>query len=123
MSLSSPGLCSPDSSPRSSLTYETSNPELREIEPRASTSNETLMTEGSGETGTSNETLATKRSDMATKAAEELVDIADGEEEKDELTPRKVVRIEVRHEIPRIWKLEKPLPQIPFEIAPGMLAV
>lgn len=52
MSLTSPGLSSPDSSPRSSLTFETSNPELRETGSRTSTSNETLMTEGSGETKT-----------------------------------------------------------------------
>lgn len=126
MSLTSPGLSSPDSSPRSSLTFEcSSTSENRECETRTSTSNDTLLTEESDERSTSCKTVVTEDhdSDVATKVSESLSDDADGEEGKDKMTARKVVRIQVRQEIPRIWKLEKPLPQTPIEIAPGILAV
>ena len=118
MSLTSPGLSSPDSSPRSSLAYEpsfagfeASTPEPAEVQQMRETPSRT-----------SNETLVTEASDAATKVDEERLR-KEEEDVGDEMTPRNVVRMEIRHEIPRIWVLEKPLPKMPVEIAPGILAV
>jgi hypothetical protein len=105
MSLISPGLSSPDCSPRSSLSSETSASEARDIPSRMSS--KTLVTEGSA---------------VGAKVEGRDFDDADKDELAD-LTPGKVSRIKVRHEIPRIWQLEKPLPKMPVEIAPGILAV
>jgi len=59
---------------------------------------------------------------VGAKVEERDFDDAD-KDELAELTPGTVTRIKVRHEIPKIWQLEKPLPKMPVEIAPGILAV
>jgi hypothetical protein len=72
---------------------------------------------------TSNNTLVTEESDVATKVEEQSSDDIECEDVAEEMTPRKVTRVKIRHEIPRIWELEKPLSKLPVEIAPGILAV
>jgi hypothetical protein len=70
----------------------------------------------------SSKTLVTEGSAVGAKVKERDFDDVD-KDDLAELVPANVTRIKVRHEIPRIWQLEKPLPKMPVEIAPGILAV